>query len=149
MQIIRITKYFRFESAHVLQNYDGPCKNIHGHSYKLAVTLKGIPLQEAGHPKSGMVMDFNDISKLIKTLITDEFDHSLILNTNDFKGSEESIKKITSKISWVSYQPTCENLLTDFANRLRPNLPSGIELYCLKLHETETSFAEWYACDNP
>lgn len=148
MQVIRITKYFRFETAHVLKNYDGPCKNIHGHSYKLAVTIRGIPLLETGHPKSGMVMDFNDINKLVKSLIIDEFDHSLILNANDFKGSEDSVRQITAKINWVSYQPTCENLLADFANRLRSNIPSGIELFCLKLNETETSYAEWYASDN-
>ena len=48
----------------------------------------------------------------------------------------------------VDYQPTCENMLADFACRLRGGLPAGVELHALKLHETAASYAEWYADDN-
>jgi 6-pyruvoyltetrahydropterin/6-carboxytetrahydropterin synthase len=48
----------------------------------------------------------------------------------------------------VGYQPTCENLIADFAVRIRKNLPDQVSLHSLKLYETATSFAEWYASDN-
>ena len=148
MPVIRITKYFSFEAAHILMNYDGPCKNIHGHSYRLAVTVKGIPQKAAQSPKEGMVMDFGDIKNLVKKYIIDEFDHSLILNKGDFLDQAEKLELVTGKVNWVNYQPTCENLLSDFASRINKRLPEGTELFSLKLHETETSYAEWYAEDN-
>ena len=48
----------------------------------------------------------------------------------------------------VDYQPTCENMLADFARRIAARLPEGVALHSLKLHETATSFAEWFAGDN-
>jgi 6-pyruvoyltetrahydropterin/6-carboxytetrahydropterin synthase len=48
----------------------------------------------------------------------------------------------------VDYQPTCENMLVDFAERIKKRLPANIELFSLKLNETATSYAEWYASDN-
>jgi 6-pyruvoyltetrahydropterin/6-carboxytetrahydropterin synthase len=48
----------------------------------------------------------------------------------------------------VDYQPTCENMLADFAERLLESLPDEVELYSLRLHETASSYAEWYAADN-
>ena len=57
--MIRITKEFKFEMAHALFGYDGLCKNIHGHSYRLWVTIKGNILKEVNHTKDGMVLDFS------------------------------------------------------------------------------------------
>ena len=59
MSVIRVTKEFTFEAAHALYNYDGQCSNIHGHSYRLFVTVKGSPVSDINHPKNGMVMDFS------------------------------------------------------------------------------------------
>ena len=64
MTIIRVTREFSFEMAHVLKGYDGPCKNVHGHSYHLFVTLSGIPVNDKSDPKNGMVIDFNVISEI-------------------------------------------------------------------------------------
>jgi 6-pyruvoyltetrahydropterin/6-carboxytetrahydropterin synthase len=61
MSIIRITKEFQFEMAHALLGHDGPCKNIHGHSYKLDVTVKGKVKQNTTDPDEGMVVDFTII----------------------------------------------------------------------------------------
>ena len=63
MSVIRVTKEFRFEGAHALTGYDGKCRHIHGHSYRLFVTLKGDIKQVQDHPKSGMVVDFSDLKK--------------------------------------------------------------------------------------
>ncbi len=68
MQNIRITKIFHFEMAHALNNYDGLCRNIHGHSYKLRVTLIGQPSNDKTSPKKGMLIDFSDIKKIVREL---------------------------------------------------------------------------------
>lgn len=64
--MIRITKIFTFETAHILYGYDGKYKNIHGHSYKLFVTLKGVPISDLNHNKNGMVLDFGDLKTIVK-----------------------------------------------------------------------------------
>ena len=80
--MIRITKEFKFEMAHALHGYDGLCKNIHGHSYKLWVTVKGKVRNENGHVKDGMIMDFSALKEIVKSEIIDKYDHSLVLNAN-------------------------------------------------------------------
>ena len=69
MNKIRITKHFDFETAHALYGYDGKCKNIHGHSYHLHVTVIGIPIDDDQDPKNGMVMDFGDLKVIVKNEI--------------------------------------------------------------------------------
>lgn len=147
MSYIRITKEFRLEMAHALLGYDGPCRNIHGHSYILYVTLIGEPINDSLLSNDGMVMDFNHLKKIIKTSIVDEFDHSLVLNSAI---PEEQIKtlELLNNLVLVPYQPTCENLLIDFASRIMKLLSHNIKLFSLKLCETSTSYAEWYASDN-
>ncbi len=148
MSTIRVTKEFRFEAAHALTGYDGVCKNIHGHSYELSVTLTGNPIHRNDSPKNGMVIDFNDIKKIVKKDIIDHFDHALILRS-DFKKNELSeLGEPFGNIILVDYQPTIENILIDFASRLKTLLPPGIKLFALKLRETANSFAEWYSEDN-
>jgi 6-pyruvoyltetrahydropterin/6-carboxytetrahydropterin synthase len=71
MTKIRLTKEFDFEMAHSLLNYDGLCKHIHGHSYKLAVTVIATPNYDKSSPKRGMVMDFGDLKKIVKQKIID------------------------------------------------------------------------------
>jgi len=143
--MIRITKEFKFEMAHALHGYDGLCKNIHGHSYKLWVTIRGVVLNERTHKKDGMVMDFDVLKNFVKPTIVDKYDHSLVLNANsphaeiDFSAFE--------KVFFLPYQPTSENLVSDFALQIKDKLPEGIELYKLVLSETATSFAEWHSKD--
>ncbi|MFB0924437.1 MAG: 6-carboxytetrahydropterin synthase [Vicingaceae bacterium] len=146
MSIIRITKEFQFEMAHALLGYDGPCKNIHGHSYKLDVTVKGNVKEQTSDSDEGMVVDFGIIKKLVKELIVDEYDHSLVLN--DKMKIDKAQFEFMNKLILVPYQPTCELLLVHFAKMIKDNLPSNIELHSLMLRETPTSYAEWFAADN-
>jgi len=145
---IRLTKEFKFEMAHALKGYDGPCRNIHGHSYELTITVKGIPLADASSPKLGMVMDFGELKKIVRSCVIDEFDHSLVLN----KAAADEFMPLHAEAFGnailVDYQPTSENLLIDFAGRIKPLLPEGITLHSMKLRETVTSYAEWFAEDN-
>jgi 6-pyruvoyltetrahydropterin/6-carboxytetrahydropterin synthase len=146
--LIRVTKEFSFEMAHVLWNYDGPCKNVHGHSYRLFVTLSGYPVQNTDNPKNGMVIDFTDLKKIVRKEIVDVFDHSVVLSSNIDKEKTDVFSKLFGNIVLVGYQPTCENLVADFAKRIIHSLPEEVTLHSLKLYETATSFAEWYAGDN-
>ncbi|MDR1725822.1 MAG: 6-carboxytetrahydropterin synthase [Bacteroidales bacterium] len=141
--IIRITKEFTFEASHALDNYDGLCKNIHGHSYKLLVTLKGEPVYDENSPKLGMIMDFADLKKIVKQEILDSFDHAIVL-----KNDSRFINIKDTKIVFVPYQPTCENMLSDFVKRISTRLPKNIILSNIKLYETATSCAEWRLEDN-
>jgi 6-pyruvoyltetrahydropterin/6-carboxytetrahydropterin synthase len=146
--IIRVTKEFPFEMAHVLWNYDGPCRNVHGHSYRLFVTLSGFPVDEQDNPKNGMVLDFTDLKKIIKNEIVNVFDHTVVISRRFDREKTEQFSKMFGNVVLVDYQPTCENLVSDFASRISLHLPLGIKLHNLKLYETATSYAEWFASDN-
>jgi len=148
MDKIRVTKQFNFESAHALWNYDGKCKNIHGHTYKLYVTVLGNPIQEKEHVKLGMVIDFGDLKDIVKTKIIDVFDHAVILNNQAPYQELRKVPQMFERFITTDYQPTCENMVSDFAKIIMKELPKGVELFSLRLYETETSYAEWFAQDN-
>jgi len=145
---IRVTKEFRFEAAHALKGYDGLCRNIHGHSYLLSVTITGTPITDPGSSKLGMVMDFGDLKKLIRLHIIDPLDHALLLSKDNPEQELNNMGEPFSNITFLSYQPTSENLLIDFADRIRKILPSGMKLHSMRLRETSNSYAEWFASDN-
>ncbi len=146
MSIIRITKEFRYEGAHALHNYDGKCRQIHGHSYILYVTVQGSPINEDGNPKDGMVMDLAELKHIVNKTIIDKFDHALVLRCNSPMATE--LGSVYSNVVLVDFQPTCENMLSYFAEAIKAELPENVKLYSLKLYETSTSFVEWYAKDN-
>jgi len=143
---IRVTKEFRFEMAHALLGHDGPCKNIHGHSYELSVTLIGKPIKNPSNPKTGMVVDFSDIKKIVNIEIIQPFDHALVLNKNTISTIQSALQN--QKLILVNFQPTCENMIIYFAKKLKKEFPKTMQLHHLVLRETNTSFAEWYAEDN-
>lgn len=147
--LIRITKEFKFEMAHALLGYDGPCRNIHGHSYELKVTVTGHPIAEDGHPKLGMVMDFGDLKKIVKKAVVDEFDHALVLPRDMSGVLIDELKHNFERVILVDYQPTSELMVADFAERIQDLLPASLSLKHLLLRETVTSYAEWWAEDNP
>ncbi len=149
MNKIRITKQFSFEAGHALHGYDGKCKNLHGHSYHLDVTVIGTPISDTENVKCGMVIDFGDLKKIVKEEIVDKFDHSMIFNKNTpHLEMANDLKSHGHNVILVAYQPTTEMMIGDFANKIKARLPEHIKLHSLKLRETATSFAEWYASDN-
>ena len=149
MAIIRLTKEFSFEAAHALDGYDGPCRAVHGHSYRLFVTVKGEPLAAAGDPKEGMVLDFGLLKSIVAEEIIARYDHALVMQRSAATDALRAmLREQFRNVVEVDYRPTCENMLADFAGRIRARLPQGVELHALRLHETATSYAEWYADDN-
>mgnify|MGYP001091941646 CR=1 FL=1 len=141
MNRIRITKIFQFEAAHSLDHHEGLCANLHGHSYRLEICVIG-GVQSGSHSESGMVMDFQALKQIVSEVILNHFDHALIVER------QSPYKIQTTKRVEMDVQPTCENMLLFFAERLRNELPEHVELHHLKLHETATGYAEWYAEDN-
>jgi 6-pyruvoyltetrahydropterin/6-carboxytetrahydropterin synthase len=149
MSNIRITKQFSFETGHALFGYDGKCKNVHGHSYKLSVTVIGKPITDTSNVKFGMVIDFSDLKKIVKEEIVDIFDHATVFNKNTpHVELAAELENRGHHVILVDYQPTSENMVTDFAQKIKSRLPKDIQLHSLRLQETDTSFAEWYASDN-
>lgn len=148
MTNIRITKEFNFEMAHALLGYDGACSNIHGHSYQLFVTIKGTPIHNNKSPKDGMVLDYSLLKKLVTEQITAHLDHALVLNAATPEEHIKDLQKMYKNIVLFQFQPTCENMLTDFAERIKKILPAEVSLHSMKLCETTSSFAEWFAEDN-
>ena len=149
MSTIRITKQFSFETGHALYGYDGKCRNVHGHSYKLYVTVIGQPISDTTHVKLGMVIDFSDLKVIVKNKIVDIFDHATVFNKNT--PHVELAKELADRghnVLLVDYQPTSEMMIIDFANVIKQELPSHIKLHSLKLQETDSSYAQWFASEN-
>lgn len=148
MALIRITKQFTFETGHALYGYDGKCKNVHGHSYKLSVTVIGKPIGDNTHVKFGMVIDFGDLKKIVNREIVNVFDHATVFNKNT---PHVELAKVLSdrghNVLLVDYQPTSEMMVIDFASKIMALLPDTITLHSLRLSETATSYAEWHAAD--
>lgn len=138
-----LTKIFHFEAAHALNGYDGKCRNIHGHSYELRVTVKGMPLDEPSNPKNGMVIDFHDLKQIVNQEVVDKFDHAFIIGNNMPEDFVEITKRNFDKVVELPYQPTTENMLSDFAERIKKRLPQHVELYSITLQETRDNIAEW------
>ncbi|GAA4315682.1 6-carboxytetrahydropterin synthase [Nibribacter koreensis] len=145
---IRLTRRFTFETAHALAHYDGACRHVHGHSYKLEVTVLGQPLQEERHPKNGMVMDFGDLKLMVQERVLQVFDHALILPKDSPASLVAALQEHGHKLLLPDWQPTCENMLLHIKDQLQPHLPQRITLHSLKLWETENAYGEWYASDN-
>jgi len=149
MSNIRITKQFSFETGHALYGYDGKCKNVHGHSYKLSVTVIGKPITDTSNVKYGMVIDFTDLKKIVKEEIVDVFDHATVFNKNTpHVELAHELQQRGHNVLLVDYQPTSECMVIDFAKKINTRLPQNIKLHSIKLQETDTSFAEWFASEN-
>lgn len=151
MTNVRITKEFSFECAHSLYGYDGRCSQIHGHSYRLFVTIKGEALSESESPKDGMLADFRDLKNLVNTLVIDKYDHALVL----MKGTplSEELSQSYSNVIIQPFRPTSENLISHFASLISQGISEDPKfrnstLFSLRLYETATSFVEWFADDN-
>ncbi len=133
--------------AHALWNYDGLCRNIHGHSYRLFVTVIGDPISDVNNPKYGMVIDFGDLKRIIFNNIIERLDHTVLLCNNAPAEMFKNAEQMFDRLEIVDYQPTCENMVIDFVNRIKAELPDSVTLHSLKLYETARSYAEWFASD--
>src|SRR5262249_42866344 len=131
-----------FDMAHALTEHEGECRNIHGHTYHLSVTVIGRPLQSPRDSDDGMVMDFSELKKIVMQEIIRPLDHAIVLSETDLRS--EQLRNET-KLVITKYRPTCENLLTDLVLRLQKHFYGSVKLHSVTLRETPTSYATWSA----
>ncbi|MDF2156509.1 6-carboxytetrahydropterin synthase [Algoriphagus sp. CAU 1675] len=134
--MITLTKKFEFEAAHRISNYEGPCLEIHGHTYKLEVTISG-PID----PVTDMILDFKTFKNLVKKSIIEQFDHALLLKDNE--ENRKLFEGYAGKIAWMNSEPTAERMLQGMADTLQRLISAPAQLDSLLLYETSSSFACW------
>ena len=139
--MIKLTKIFHFEMAHAIYGYAGTCKNIHGHSYELHVSVSADFNESAYIAPPGFIINFKEIKKLVQDSVIEKLDHCLLLS-NDFINSNPTISPLENLVIFEA-EPTAENLLIYINQILQQILPAKIKLVHLKLFETKDSYAEW------
>ncbi|MBI1780945.1 MAG: 6-carboxytetrahydropterin synthase [Sphingobacteriales bacterium] len=128
--------------AHAIDGYAGACKNIHGHSYELHVTVSGNDASGDDYiPAPGFILDFKELKKLMMRTVMDTFDHKLVLS-RDYLSKKTDISSFENLVEW-DVEPTAENLLIYIRKKLEKELPVTIKLNSLKIYETKDSYAEW------
>lgn len=143
---MKITKEITFDAAHMLSNYSGKCNNLHGHTYKLQVTLEG-----EVDKKTNMLVDFNDLKTILNETVMCNFDHSIIFSAPEFREESENellkwaVKYNEKSIILCKGKSTCENMspiIRDIiSGHLKNHNYKGLKV-SVKLWETPTSFAE-------
>jgi len=140
--MLQLTKIFKFETAHAIHGYEGLCKNIHGHSYELHVTVRSQALQGDQYiQEPGFLVDFKDLKNIVKSHIVDHFDHSLILS-KAYLTAHPHLAQLDNIDIW-DVEPSAENILLYILAQLKDKMPEGIYIHNLKIYETSTSYAEW------
>ena len=140
---MRITRHEEFEMAHVLPNYPGGCGNLHGHTYKIEVTVEG----PQDFDQWGMVLDFNTLKTILKSVLPD---HKFVYNSKDTSDLERDVLVVLNKYNCqtVGYPfcTTAENMSTHFARVIEAMLQTinpQLEVAELKLWETTNSYAQY------
>lgn len=141
--MITITKVFRFEMAHAIFGYVGKCKNVHGHSYILHVTVTKSLGDDGFVSAPGFILDFKELKKIVNEKVIKELDHRLILS-NEYLKSNSAFISAENMFAW-DMEPSAENILIYIKQQIESNLPAEIKLIKLKLYETSDSYAEWIA----
>lgn len=141
--MLSLTKIFRFEAAHAILGYPGPCAHVHGHSYVLQVTVTGTTPDDSYLPGLGMILDFKDLKKWVQNRVIDALDHAFMVSEAYAALHPEMVAGEATLI--FPFEPTAENLLLYIRNTLLGQLPPGVLLKSLRLNETADSFAQWEA----
>ena len=135
--MITVTKTVRFDAAHVLTNHRGLCKNLHGHTYRVDVSVA-----QAEGDTSDMVIDFKELKRIATEVICDRFDHAFIYSTAS-EGEREIaavVERHGMRTVAIPCRSTAENLAKLFFNDLKARIPG---LAAVKVWETADSCAEY------
>jgi 6-pyruvoyltetrahydropterin/6-carboxytetrahydropterin synthase len=148
---VAVTKEFTFDCAHMLSNHKGLCANLHGHTYKLQITVQSYNFQESKFESSsseGMVIDFKELNAIVNDLIISKFDHSFIYWEKGCEAERELAyvaKKYGLRVVSFMERPTAENMSKYFFKLLKDYFKAknnSIDIVSVRLWETPTSFAE-------
>ena len=132
-----VTKTVKFDAAHILSDHAGLCKNLHGHTYRVDVSVA----QETDDGRD-MVVDFKELKKIANEVICDRFDHAFIYNTAS-KGESEIaavVAKNGLRTVAIPFRSTSENLAKMFYDDLKARVPG---LAAVKVWETADNSAEF------
>ena len=140
--MILVTKIFHFEAAHAIYGYEGACKDIHGHSYELHVTVAGENREDDYIASPGILLDFRELKRIVHASVISKLDHRLLLSDQYIRTNEALALQENHFI--LQAEPTAENLLLYIYHNLENELPADVQLMSLKLYETKDSYAEWY-----
>lgn len=135
--MITVTKTVKFDAAHVLTNHQGLCKNLHGHTYRVDISVS----QREGED-SDMVIDFKDLKSIAEAVICDRFDHAFIYNTTSSGECEIAavVEKNSMRTVAIPFRSTAENLAKYFFELLIVRIPN---IASVKVWETAMSSAEY------
>jgi 6-pyruvoyltetrahydropterin/6-carboxytetrahydropterin synthase len=128
-----------FDSAHFLAGYEGKCKNIHGHRWRVEIEIKSKALMKEGQLE-GMVVDFDSLKTAVKTMI-DGYDHALIIQEGTMR--EETLKCLLEDefhIIMVNFRPTAENFAVHFFKTMKAK---GFDVKKATVYETPTNSAAY------
>jgi len=139
--MITITKIFRFETAHAIHQYQGSCKNIHGHSYELHVSVKAKQSSEAYISGTGIIFDFKELKEIVQSQVVKVLDHKLLLSKGYLDAGKQDF--LADELVIFDAEPTAENMLIFTRDQIHKALPAHVQLHSLKLRETRDSYAEW------
>ena len=128
-----------FDAAHFLSGYEGKCRNLHGHRWRIVARIATDQLSQDKQTRD-MVIDFGDFKEALGRL-TDEFDHSLIIETGSLRSKTvDVLKEEVFKINEVPFRPTAEQFSRYFYERLKEmNFP----VYSVSVYETPTNCATY------
>lgn len=129
--------------AHAIHGYSGACKNIHGHSYELHVSVSSAIKYTEYIAAPGFLIDFKEIKKLVTAAIINKFDHQLVLSEEYLELNKHLLS--ADNLVALEAEPTAENLLIYIRKTLEKLMPENIRITCIKLFETQDSYAEWMA----
>ena len=127
--------------AHAIFGYAGKCKNIHGHSYVLHVTVAGNINDDDFIPAPGFIFDFKQLKQIVNETIIKKLDHQLVLS-NEYLKSNTALTSAENIFVW-EMEPSAENILIHVKQNLQKAFPKEIKLTKLMLFETADSYAEW------
>lgn len=135
--MITVTKTVKFDAAHVLTNHQGLCKNLHGHTYRVDVSVS-----QAADDDRDMVIDFKDLKGIANEVVCDRFDHAFIYNTESVGEREIAavVEKNGMRTVAIPFRSTAENLAKLFFGDLKARIPG---LVAVKVWETADSCAEY------
>lgn len=130
---MRVTKIFTFAAGHRLFRYEGACSNIHGHNYKLEVTV------DDDTNDLGMVVDFKELKARVNRFLA-KYDHALILQKDDPLIDVLKIPELSQRIVVMKNNPTAENMVKEMLRTISDDCEMNVVK--LRLWETDTSYTE-------
>ena len=142
--MLTVTKTVSFDAAHILTNHQGMCRNLHGHTYRVDVSVRRVSAAPDADTPSDMVIDFKDLKKVIEDAVVSRFDHAFIYN--ETSAAESEIAAVVAKHGMrtvaLPWRSTAENLARHFFTELSARVP-GVS--SVKVWETPVSCAEYNA----